>query len=130
MPKKKTQHTKKQRTAPTEKEVQDAFVADICSSMEEAVRVLNSKEKLTLDKVDRPQEPKQFTASEIASIREKRLNLSQSLFALLLNVSLKTVQAWEQSVNKPSGAALRLLNIISEQPEDIKARVFGNSYRQ
>lgn len=52
-----------------------------------------------------------MTPEEISSLR-KGLRLSQSDFAWVLNVSLQTVQAWEQGVRRPGGAALRLLNIV------------------
>lgn len=126
MPEKKTQLTRGDRSKAQEKEAQDAFVQAICKSMDDAATVLNSGEKITLDKIDRPEKPKQLTASEIADIRAERLNLSQSVFALLLNVSLKTVQAWEQSQNKPSGATLRLLNLVREHPDDLKAFILGD----
>jgi putative transcriptional regulator len=35
----------------------------------------------------------------------------------MLNVSVKTVQAWEQGVRKPSDAALKLLAIAEKHPE-------------
>lgn len=47
----------------------------------------------------------------------KQLNYSQSLFARVLNVSTKTVQAWEQGVRVPSDAALKLLTIAKKHPD-------------
>ncbi len=46
-----------------------------------------------------------------------RLNLSQSAFASLMGVSLRTVQDWEQGRRKPSGPALALLRIAEQQPD-------------
>jgi putative transcriptional regulator len=46
-----------------------------------------------------------------------RLNLSQSAFAGLMGVSLRTVQDWEQGRRKPSGPAVALLRIAEQQPE-------------
>ena len=54
--------------------------------------------------------------SEIVALRH-RLNCSQSVFANYLNVSPKTIQAWEQGIGKPTGAALRLLTIAKKKPE-------------
>lgn len=59
--------------------------------------------------------PRKLTSPEIVAIREQ-LNASQSVFAHYLNVSVKTVQAWEQGIGKPSGAALKLLSIIKKRP--------------
>jgi len=45
------------------------------------------------------------------------LNLSQSAFAGLMGVSLRTVQDWEQGRRKPSGPAIALLRIAEQRPE-------------
>jgi putative transcriptional regulator len=54
-----------------------------------------------------PPPPKSRSSANIVRLRH-RLNCSQSMFARLLNVSTKTVQAWEQGTRKPSDAALKL----------------------
>lgn len=46
-----------------------------------------------------------------------RLNLSQSAFAGMMGVSLRTVQDWEQGRRKPSGPAEALLRIADQKPE-------------
>lgn len=46
-----------------------------------------------------------------------RLNLSQSEFAKILGVSVRTIQEWEQGRTTPSGPALALLRIIDKHPE-------------
>ena len=51
----------------------------------------------------------------IASIRE-RTGLSQSRFARLLGVSVRTLQEWEQGRRAPSGAARTLLLIAQKNP--------------
>ncbi len=50
------------------------------------------------------------------TIRAK-LKLSQSAFAGLMGVSLRTVQDWEQGRRKPSGPAVALLRIAEQKPE-------------
>jgi putative transcriptional regulator len=45
------------------------------------------------------------------------LKLSQSAFAGLMGVSLRTVQDWEQGRRKPSGPAEALLRIAEQKPE-------------
>jgi putative transcriptional regulator len=51
-------------------------------------------------------------------IRELRncLQLSQIVFARILNVSVKTLQSWEQGTRRPSKGTLRLLQIVKERP--------------
>ena len=46
-----------------------------------------------------------------------KLKLSQSAFAGLMGVSLRTVQDWEQGRRKPSGPAEALLRIAEQKPE-------------
>ena len=57
-----------------------------------------------------------YTADEIRTLR-LRLHLSLGLFAELLGVSEKTVEAWESGHNEPSGPALRLMNMIQRYPD-------------
>ena len=49
-------------------------------------------------------------------IRHK-LNLSQSAFAGLLGVSIRTLQDWEQGRREPQGLAVALLRIAEQHPE-------------
>lgn len=57
---------------------------------------------------------KELSPAEIKKIR-KREKLSQPIFAHILNVSASTVKHWEIGDKTPSGAALKLLNIIKKQ---------------
>jgi len=43
--------------------------------------------------------------------------LSQSAFAGLMGVSLRTVQEWEQGRREPSGPAKTLLRIAEQHPD-------------
>ncbi|MCI0391337.1 MAG: type II toxin-antitoxin system MqsA family antitoxin [Acidobacteria bacterium] len=67
-----------------------------------------------------PAPPKPMKKQEIVKLRQ-RLNLSQAVFASVLNVSVKTVQAWEQGLRQPSDAALKLLTIAKKHPEVLLA---------
>ena len=51
----------------------------------------------------------------VTEIRRKT-KLSQSLFAALLGVSVRTLQDWEQGRRSPSGAARTLLLIAHKNP--------------
>ena len=46
-----------------------------------------------------------------------RVGLSQSEFARLLGVSIRTLQEWEQGRRAPSGPARTLLTIAHKNPE-------------
>ena len=52
----------------------------------------------------------------VAETRRK-VGLSQSHFAALLGVSVRTLQDWEQGRRMPSGAARTLLRIAHRNPE-------------
>ena len=54
--------------------------------------------------------------TEVRAIREAT-GLSQSAFAALLGVSVRTLQDWEQRRRKPTGPALSLLRIAERRPE-------------
>lgn len=54
---------------------------------------------------------------EIKELRERE-NVSQAIFAALLNISVSTVQKWEIGKKKPSSVALKLLNIIEKKGLD------------
>jgi putative transcriptional regulator len=65
------------------------------------------------DKIKYPL-PKSFTSKKVSAIR-KKLNVSQPVFAHLLNVKTTTVQKWERGVNSPSGASSRLLELFERK---------------
>ena len=54
--------------------------------------------------------------SDVKKIREK-MSLSQSAFAGLLGVSVRTLQEWEQGRRNPKGPAQALLRVASKHPE-------------
>ena len=51
---------------------------------------------------------------KIKILREKA-QVSQAVFAAMLNTSLSTVQKWEIGDKKPSGPSLKLLNLIKRK---------------
>jgi len=55
----------------------------------------------------------------VAAIREST-GLSQSRFAQLLGVSVRTLQEWEQGRRSPSGAARTLLMIAAKSPRALR----------
>ncbi len=53
----------------------------------------------------------ELSASRIKKIRHCA-GVSQAVFAKILNVSLAAIKQWERGERKPSGAALKLLNLV------------------
>ncbi len=47
----------------------------------------------------------------------RHAQLSQSAFALLLGVSVRTLQEWEQGRRNPCGAAYTLLKVAAQYPD-------------
>lgn len=58
----------------------------------------------------------EISAEDIKKLR-LRLRLSSGMFASVMGVSEKTVEAWERGTNKPSGSSLRLMNMLSIYPD-------------
>jgi putative transcriptional regulator len=63
----------------------------------------------------KPSRRREFTPTRIQAVREKT-QLSQAQFARLLNVSVKTLQNWEQARREPTGPAKALLRIMEREP--------------
>jgi putative transcriptional regulator len=88
------------------------------TGMEQAIRHANSEISLKTTVIEFPDPPPVIQAKEVARLRLNH-EMSQAVFARLLNVSTKTVQSWEQGTRKPSQAALRLIQIFGEDPEGL-----------
>ena len=56
---------------------------------------------------------KDYSKEELKSIRLQN-NLTQKNFADCLGVSPKTVESWERGRNKPSGASIRMFQIMEK----------------
>lgn len=54
-----------------------------------------------------------FESNEIKEVRNS-LNMTQSTFAAVMGVSIKTVEAWEAGTNKPIGTARRMLSMLQK----------------
>ncbi len=59
-----------------------------------------------------------FNPADVRAIR-KKLAKSQSEFALMIGVSIATLQNWEQGRRRPEGPAQALLKIASRNPNAV-----------
>jgi len=95
----------------------DEAFAELREAMEDALAFEHGKRRgLKVTRIQAPRPPKAMSPGDITRIRE-RLNCSQAVFAMMLNISPRTVQAWEQGSREPGDAALKLLTIAKNQPE-------------
>jgi len=82
--------------------------SDLVTSLKQAGQIAQGERKAS--RVHR------FSTSRVKAIRA-RTRLSQSEFALLMGVSVKTLQNWEQARRRPRGPAAALLRIVEREPE-------------
>ena len=90
----------------------------LVQAVEDVANHLSGKKKTTLrtTKVHLPEAAPQVEPQDVIAARES-LNVSQHVFARILNVPTVTAISWEKGRRKPSGAALRLLQIIKKNPK-------------
>jgi putative transcriptional regulator len=87
--------------------VKKEMFEELLGSVREAGAILRGRKRPSRRAVIHP--------SAVRVIRE-RTSLSQSEFADLIGVSVKTLQNWEQNRRHPAGPAAALLSIIEHDP--------------
>jgi putative transcriptional regulator len=88
----------------------DELFNELVASVREGGAILrNEKEASRTFVVDEP---------DVAAIREE-YGLSQTKFAALLGISVRTLQNWEQGRRHPQGPAKVLLRVASKHPEAV-----------
>ncbi len=95
---------------------------DLVGSAESFAEHLKGGRKLTLrtKTVPLPPRVKPLSPAQVRAIR-KQLNVSQPVFAALMNIPTVTAASWERGRRQPTGAALRLLDIARRHPEVLAA---------
>ncbi|HEX6529340.1 MAG TPA: helix-turn-helix domain-containing protein [Burkholderiales bacterium] len=67
---------------------------------------------------------RRFTLDSYAIVRAReKSGLSQSQFATLLGVSVRTLQEWEQGRREPSAAAQTLIKVAERHPKVLRELV-------
>ena len=89
------------------RQVRRQMFEELLGSVREAGAILRGQRK--------PSRRAVIRSSGVRVIRE-RTSLSQSEFAHLIGVSVKTLQNWEQDRRRPTGPAAALLSIIDHDP--------------
>lgn len=95
---------------------------ELVRSVEEVRDHVTGRRKLTLrtTKFKLPKPAPAVSPKDVEKIRA-RLKVSQPVFAAILNVPTVTAISWEKGRRSPSGAALRLLEIVKKHPEVLTA---------
>ena len=95
------------------KSINEAIASTVTDMLEGDLEVSFTKKEL--DKLGVEVVLVSLSATEILQIR-KRLKVSQSVFAKLLNVSVSSVRQWEQNLRHPSGSTMILLELLQKNP--------------
>ena len=101
------------------------------AGLEEGVHHAKGEATLRTTRLSVPEPPRPYTDADIRGIRDK-LNLSQSGFARVLCVSIRTIQSWEQGLRTPNQAATRLLQVIEDPSvlDAITQRATGETWHR
>ena len=96
------------------KKTHSALGSELISALEESVDHIKGRKRLRTTEYTIPELP-QLHSDDIKRIRNK-LELTQDAFALVLGVSKKTVEAWENGRNSPQGPATRVISMLDKDP--------------
>jgi putative transcriptional regulator len=88
--------------------MENTLFDDLVKSLKEA-KAISSGEAQASRRIE-------LAPTDVKAIREQ-IGLSQSEFARLMRVSIKTLQNWEQHRRNPTGPAAALLKIVSTAPD-------------
>lgn len=88
----------------------DELFGELISSVREAGDILRGHQD--------PSRRFDFEDPDVAAIRNE-FGLSQSKFAALLGISVRTLQNWEQGRRRPQGPARVLLRVAAKHPRAV-----------
>lgn len=95
----------------------DADFQELLASVKEAGRIKRGEQE--------PARKFEVKAEDVKAIRAN-LDKSQSEFALMIGVSISTLQNWEQGRRQPEGPARALLKVASVNPRAVAAALDPN----
>lgn len=102
---------------------------DLIEGLEEIIDFKKGKINLRTTEIEVPKPLEVISSRALKRVREKELNMSQSIFAKFLNVSAETVRAWEQGKTIPKGPALLMLNLAKKDKDAFLEAVYSASQR-
>jgi len=83
---------------------------ELLNSVQEAGKIMRGELKASREF--------EFDEPDVKAIRE-RIGFSQSKFAILIGVNIRTLQNWEQGHRHPTGPAKVLLRLVQADPESV-----------
>lgn len=94
-----------------------AYKSDVKAAIHEAALDLHEAgliDKQTMRRFDESclTPVRKFTADDIRALRERE-QVSQTVFAMYLNVTKDSVSQWERGDKRPAGPAAKLLSIVA-----------------
>lgn len=92
----------------------------LIEGLNDVIEYEKGKKKLRTSSLEIPDPAPHWSKKQISDIRKKFFKVSQPVFATLLGVTPSTIKAWEQGLKSPSGAANRLIQILSLKPDIVK----------
>ena len=98
---------------------------ELIIGLNEAIAYRRGEITLKTQDVSLPKLPKEWKSKKITELRIKKLKVSQSILAAYIGVTPSALQAWEQGLKKPSGAARRLLELLDQEPQMILDLISG-----
>lgn len=86
----------------------------ITKGLDEAINHERGNIKLKTNKISIEPTP-EYSKEKIKNLRQI-LGFTQVVFANVMGVSLKTVEAWEAGKNHPDGSSSRMLQLLEKEP--------------
>ncbi|WP_411843739.1 helix-turn-helix domain-containing protein [Salinicoccus sp. HZC-1] len=102
-----------------------SLMNQLTTSLDELEQHTKGEKKLRTKKIRTKPIPS-YSSKDIKTLRVKA-GLSQKTLSEVIGVSSKTVEAWEQGKNKPSGSSARLLQILNDNPDIILSEIIEKS---
>jgi putative transcriptional regulator len=90
----------------------------------ESLRGWARGEPVTVRHVAEIPAPRSWRGADVRRLRTETLAVSQTVFARLLGVSPKLVEAWEAGRNVPAGPVRRLFELVERDPKEFLRRYF------
>jgi putative transcriptional regulator len=97
--------------------MKDEYFNELIASVKEAGKIMRGESE--------PSRAYQIPEPNVKAIRED-MGFSQSKFANLIGVKIRTLQNWEQGHRHPTGPAKVLLKLVQADPKSVVKNLHAN----